>query len=75
MVASVVIGQLFEGSVFSETAWRVMYFSTIFFLFLRILTWNYFQDNGNVLSSICSISMQSFVAIYWLLMTLAMLKV
>ena len=33
VVASVVIGQLFWGSVFSETARRVMYFSTNFFSF------------------------------------------
>ena len=37
MVASVVIGQLFGGSVFSETTRRVMYFSTsFFFLFTHI---------------------------------------
>ena len=32
----------FGGSAFSETARREMYFSTSFFFFLRILTWNYF---------------------------------
>ena len=53
---------------------RNAFFNTFFF-FLPILKWNYCYDNGNVLKTICSIGMQSFVAIYWLLMTLAMLKV
>ena len=74
-VASVVFGQLLWGGVFSEAARRVIIFSNTLFSYLRILTWNHCWENGNVLRSICSIGMQSFVAIYWLLMTLAMLKV